>query len=498
MNRFVKLSAAGLVAVLSFGALTNSVEAKKYTKAITKIAGNGNYAIYQSVSATGPTKKFTSTRYFKYGQIQSKESRQTKKGTFWNIYVDGRHVGWVNQNFFARNKISVATNVSLVKNPSYDFNPKDAINYVTDSQGTAINPAKVIVSKSAINSGQSGVTKVTYSFGKSKASTNVTVRSDDHEANNSSTSSVQKGFSASSSTWNGSSKSSSKNWNKSHGYRSESSANTFRANGLTLTTRLYQPRFVSLGYGQSGDVMGQVGVIPEGIAVNGNQFTASMFTTSISDHGHLVNYNLGMMNRYDAQNLTSMSWNKFKKYTANIKVSPYIKLGHGQSLGSSSSYIYVLANNNNYTNGPASEEVLQIRRSDMKINQIWTIRIAANRYIHNATFVGDNTMYALFHNGGHNKYEYWKLTRNGDSWQSSQVGSTQGKMVTNSPVQGFTYSNGNFFIAFNDHLYRVKENGTAVKHYKFNVRREIEGLSASNNKLFVEFAQRAELTQGKI
>ena len=36
---------------------------------------------------------------------------------------------------------------------------------------------------------------------------------------------------------------------------------------------------------------------------------------------------------------------------------------------------------------------MQIRKSDMQINKIWTIRVAENRYIHNATFVGDNTMY---------------------------------------------------------------------------------------------------------
>ena len=60
-----------------------------------------------------------------------------------------------------------------------------------------------------------------------------------------------------------------------------------------------------------------------------------------------------------------------------------------------------------------------------------------DRYIHNATFVGDNTMYALFHNGGYNNYEYWRLTRDGDSWKAKEVGATKGRFVSNSPVQGF-------------------------------------------------------------
>lgn len=76
-----------------------SVDAKSYSKAVTKIAGNGNYAIYHNVSSKGPSGKFTSTKYFKHGQIQSKKYVSTKKGNFWNIIVDGRNVGWVSQNF---------------------------------------------------------------------------------------------------------------------------------------------------------------------------------------------------------------------------------------------------------------------------------------------------------------------------------------------------------------------------------------------------------------
>ncbi len=41
----------------------------------------------------------------------------------------------------------------------------------------------------------------------------------------------------------------------------------------------------------------------------------------------------------------------------------------------------------------------------MKINKIRTVRISDDRYVHNATFVGDNTMYALFHNSGYDNYK---------------------------------------------------------------------------------------------
>lgn len=69
-------------------------------------------------------------------------------------------------------------------------------------------------------------------------------------------------------------------------------------------------------------------------------------------------------------------------------------------------------------------------------------------------------------------------------------------MKNGAPVQGFAYGNGHFYVGFNDNIFKVAENGTAEKHYRFNVRREIEGISASGSTLYVQFAQRAELTSG--
>ncbi|NRN80661.1 hypothetical protein IMAU30115_00719 [Lactobacillus helveticus] len=185
--------------------------------------------------------------------------------------------------------------------------------------------------------------KVTYSYGKAKAEVDIDV----HDGDMASPSVTPKKDFKTTSTWNGGSKGSSRNWNSAHGYRSETTSNTFKSNGLTLRTRLFQPRFLSLGYGQAGDAMGQagdamgqVGVIPEGMTVNNGIFTTSLFTSNNSQYGHLVSYNLNALkSKYAAQNLTTMKWSTFKSYAKNIKVSPYIKLGHGQSLGSSSNYI---------------------------------------------------------------------------------------------------------------------------------------------------------------
>lgn len=106
-------------------------------------------------------------------------------------------------------------------------------------------------------------------------------------------------------------------------------------------------------------------------------------------------------------------------------------------------------------------------------------------------------MTILFHNGGHNCYEYWKLTRDGDTWNATEVGATEGRFISNSPVQGFAYGDGHFFIGFNDNIFKVSESGSAQKHYHFNTKREIEGMSATSSRLYVQFAQRAELTSGK-
>lgn len=491
-KKFIAVIAASVALTASatfLGSSQSPVLAKSLKSTVVKVAGNKNYVIYHRVSSKGPSGKFTSTKYFRHGYIQSKKYVNTKKGTYWDIYVDGRHIGWVNQNFFARNTISVAKSIDLVSNPDYSFPTRDAINYATDSHGSVVANSKVKVSKAYISTKP---TVVEYRYGKAKASVTVNVHEMPDAEGGAST---KKGFSPVS-AFKGGSKSSSRNWNAAHHYRSETRGNTFKANGLTLKTRLFQPRYVSLANGPKSQI---VGPTPEGITVKNGVFAVSMYNNVHSSYAHLVSYNLNHIKSKTAvQNLTTMRWSTFKSYANNIKVSPYIKLGHGQSLGSSNSYIYVMANDNKYSNGPRSEEILQIRKSDMKINKIWTFKIDYNnRYIHNATFTDDNTMYALFHNGGYKKYEYWRLNLRNGVWEPTQVGATNGNFVKNgSPVQGFTYGNGNFYIGFNDNIFKVTQNGTAKKHYHFNIKREVEGLSFEGSRLYVQFAQRSELTSG--
>lgn len=468
------------------------VKAHSYAKAVTKIAGPKTYLIYHRVCRKGPLANFTSTKYFKHAQLQARTYVKTRKGRYWKIIVDGRPVGWVNQHFFRRNQISVAKRITLVANNSYAFPTRDAINYATNATGTAINPAQVRVSIPYV---KTKATEVDYHSGKAKARAYVNVIPGQDAVSKI----VPKNGFPTVKSWAGSSKGHSRNWDPAHDFGTETRGDHFNSKGFVLRTRLFQPRFLSLPYGGSADAMGQVGVVPEGITVNHGIFICSLFNSSNEEHGHLVSYNLhAIKSKIAAQNLTTMSWPSFKFYAHHIKVSPYLKLGHGQALGSSKHYVYVMANDHLYGNGPRSEEIFQIDKDNLKINQIWTFRISPDRYIHNATFVGDHTMYALFHDGAKSHYEYWRLTLEDNRWQAQEVGATQGNFVTNSPVQGFTYYKEHFWVGFNDNLFEVAQDGTAEKHYHFKTRRELEGLSATQGRLYAELAKRTELTDGRI
>ena len=67
--------------------------------------------------------------------------------------------------------------------------------------------------------------KVTYSYGKAKAEVDIDV----HDGDMASPSVTPKKAFKTISTWNGGSKDSSRNWNRAHGYRSETTSNTLRA-----------------------------------------------------------------------------------------------------------------------------------------------------------------------------------------------------------------------------------------------------------------------------
>lgn len=510
-NKMIKLLASALFNTFLLGnlATSNMAHASSYHElhdAVTKIAGNKNYAIYHNITSDGPVGKFANTKDFKYNHLESKKFIETKHGTYWMLIVNGRVIGWVNQNFFARNALVTANHVSLVENPYGKFDTKDAINYATTKTGTLKDPNSVKISTRYVKATKVGKHVVTFYNGKTTKKLVINVRKDANEgiahANIEPTNSYQDD-----SSWHGRSKGSSQMWNATHHYGIENSKNNYKSStdDMMFTTRLYQPRFLSLDY-HMNDKLSQVGVTPEGIAINNGLMAVSLYADTHSLNGHLVTYNLNKLtNPYDAQKLVSMPWHEFVKYSHNIKVSPYLKLGHGQAISMTKDFIYVLANNNKLKNSANSEEIFQISRKDLTIKRIWTIKTWNNdanspRYFHNAVFTNDNTMYGLFHNVTKGRYEYWRLTRHGNTWTPKEIGATDTNFVTNSPVQGFAYdvNDDKFYIGFNDRLFGVNADGQVANNYKFDTKRELEGLSIDQGMLYAELAQRSELLQTNI
>lgn len=477
---------------------------------MTKVAGNKNYKVWQTVSDGKVHKKVADGSDFRYAHIQSNQSIKTKKYTYWLIYVNGRRVGWVNENYFARNTIQAAKKVSLVRNesPDGDYDTKNAISYATDATGTVVDNDDVSVSKSKIDASKPKNYNVKYTYGSAKATVKFYVRKSTKEGmDNSADNVTAKSAPSNYASWN-KHYGASINYLNPQGATPETSLHTFSNNGLTLTTKFYQPVFLSVQTTADDGPINRVGHIPEGLTVSNDWAYTSLLSDTSDMKGHIVGYDLSKLTSpYNAQYLTDtskMSQKKFNNYVKHIKVSPYIPVGHGQALGSTDKYIYALVNDHTQHQTDYSEELVQIRKSDMNINQIWTIKTWNNgdsedaRYYQNAVVVDDHTMYGLYQNKEKTRFEYWKLTRKGSNWYSEIIGATDGSIVTNSaPVQGFAYdpTNNNFYIGFNDVIAKIGYDGTFKDGYKIVTGREVEGLSVYNNRLYVNLAQRAELLE---
>lgn len=513
---YKKFLAASSVALLGLALFTGvktkvnsqvSAATKQETSSyslVTKVAGNKNYGIYKKVVNGKPSGKVANAIDFRYNHIQSNQKITYGKTNYWLIYVDGRRVGWVNQNFFARNKISVAKTVSLVNNPIFDYDPKDAISYATDSTGTVVDNELVKTSKDLINSGTPGTIKVKYKYGSAKAESSVTVRSNPNEGVTDASKVQPKPGANNMSSWK-THYGASLNYVGPRDFIPEKRTHSFKSGNLSLTTRLFQPIYLSVQTDTDLDGnINRVGHIPEGVTVsNGWAYTSLLSHTDLIN-GHIVGYNLNKLkNPYDPQYLLTMSQSKFNSYVKNIKVSPYIPVGHGQALGSSDKYVYILMNDNDMLRTAASEQIIQLNKKDLTINKIWSVKCwnqskESPRYFKNGVVVNDHQMYALYYDNVNKKYEYWKFDRSGDSWNPTIVGATNGSFVGNgAPVQGFTYDsqNNNFYLAFNDLIFKLATDGTIKETYEIKTGREIEGISVSGNRLYTNLAQRAELLE---
>ncbi|WP_390885680.1 SH3-like domain-containing protein [Lactobacillus acidophilus] len=466
----------------------------------TKIVANNNYGIYQSLTRKGPVRQMGVTGTFKYSHFQASSVKKIKHNTYWYVLINGHKAGWVNQSAFARNKISVAKRVSLVKNPYYDFNVKDAINYITDSSGSVVDLDKVHVSQNTVSSAKAGIHNITYTYGKGKAHSLIRVRNDQYEGIVNANKKPQMGKSGV--TWFKHFKTSG-NWGKGSSYAPETKPHVLKNGNFKLKTVFYQPATLS----QGDSKLGVVGPLPEGLAVSDGRMYATMYDRPTRTHAHIVSYQLNQIpNRYVMQKLPWLPWPEFARLSATIKVSPLIKLGHGQAISTSKKYIYVIANNHLLRNNPESEEIMQISKNDLQIKKIWTFKIwdqksEYGRYVHNAVFLNDHKFIAVYHSSTMNRFEYWEVTRHGNSWYPKEIGATKGEfMRNNSPVQGIAYDKHKkqIYLAFNDYLFKLNRKGRVIENGHFNTGREFEGICVDNKTFYAELAQRPELLKQKL
>ncbi|MCD5488471.1 hypothetical protein [Lactobacillus delbrueckii] len=469
-------------------------------------------------------KKLTVSADFRYAHVQSKSYKVKDGKRYYYIYVNGRPVGYVNEKAFALSKANVVSQVSLVNNQydSVGFNAEDAINYVTDQHGSLVDNDSVEIScKSAklnisdtgyVSSRKAGTAVLTFKYGKAKATSKLTVRGDAKEGISSAGVTPVKTDLPKIETWSARDRASShKHW-ATKSARDRASSHKYwatnmsgNAKGADIETIFYHPAVLSAP--GSSNLEAKVSSAVQGIDFYDNDLVTSNLDLGQADNwearGHMVYYNMRKVKEYNWQLIPSkmLSFNTWLSYIKNIKVSPYMKLGHGQSVGSTKKYVYVLANWNRSNNWSNSQELIRVKKSTMEIDKIWTFKVWNGsakypRIFLNADVIDDNTLLALFHNAYKHRYEYWKISRSGDSFKAKEVGATGSDLISNSAeVQGFVWNSAYdvYYIAFNDYLFKIgagldgkTDAGKLLNYYKFDTgRREFEGLSSYGPELYL-------------
>ncbi|MBM6987525.1 MAG: hypothetical protein I3I96_06870 [Lactobacillus delbrueckii] len=468
-------------------------------------------------------KKLTVSADFRYAHVQSKSYKVKDGKRYYYIYVNGRPVGYVNEKAFALSKANVVSQVSLVNNQydSVGFNAEDAINYVTDQHGSLVDNDSVEIScKSAklnisdtgyVSSRKAGTAVLTFKYGKAKATSKLTVRGDAKEGISSAGVTPVKTDLPKIETWSARDRASShKHW-ATKSARDRASSHKYwatnmsgNAKGADIETIFYHPAVLSAP--GSSNLEAKVSSAVQGIDFYDNDLVTSNLDLGQADNwearGHMVYYNMRKVKKYNWQLIPSkmLSFNTWLSYIKNIKVSPYMKLGHGQSVGSTKKYAYVLANWNRSKNWSNSQELIRVKKSTMEIDKIWTFKVWNGsakypRIFLNADVIDDNTLLALFHNASKHRYEYWKISRSGDSFKAKEVGATGSDLISNSAeVQGFVWDSAYdvYYIAFNDYLFKIgagldggTEAGKLLNYYSFHTGREFEGLGSYKGELYV-------------
>lgn len=276
---------------------------------MVKVGSNKSYPVYKKISNGKPSGKIADARDYQYAHIQSDQRIKTHDATYWRIYVNGRKVGYVNQNYFTRNTIAVPKTVSLVQNSNYEFDPTDAVSYVTNSMGTVIDVQDINISTDSIDCSKPGTQNVKYSYGSAKATVKVTIRKSTKEGITDADSVQAQPFDGNLKSWKTYYGSSANYVTKTdftpdknkHNYDSDSGK-------LDFKTRFFQPVLLSVVRNiKDDDYINRVGHIPEGITMSNGWLYTSLLSSTLISNGHIVGYNLNhLTNAFNGQYLLDM------------------------------------------------------------------------------------------------------------------------------------------------------------------------------------------------
>src|SRR5699024_9145427 len=139
-----------------------------------------------------------------------------------------------------------------------------------------------------------------------------------------------------------------------------------------LKTHFYLPATLC----QRDSVTGPVGPVAEGLTVSNGSMYATMYLSPHDTRSHFVSYLFSHVpNGYVMQQLSWLPWSQCRRLAVEVKISPYIKLGHGQAIGSTRKYIYVIANSHLLRKSSQSGEIMQISKNNLQIKQILTFKV---------------------------------------------------------------------------------------------------------------------------
>lgn len=478
-----------------------------------------NYGVWNE-PYDGSSKRLASMSDFNNSYVQQNQSYVTPQGkTYVHIIANGGDAGWVEKGFVKKNSLVVSPKVSLVhsyEGGSTSWNTNNAVSEVSDKSGNMIDPTKVRASQSTISTDKAGKTIVTYTYGDSKATSEIMVRNNPTEgslhvaatpANPSNTNWVQSQAMLTTNSGLDMEKFTYQNsvgYDPTKGKYIETKANTYIGGNpqWKFTTRLFTPLRVSAVKNTGGET-----TIPQGLAVIGDWAYGLYLQDAHDNHGFIIGYNMKKMGSLgDLRQLPQLArndYNRYKEIVKNMIVGPVIYTEHGQGLTTDGKNLYLAATKLGSSSDMQQYNTLLTISDGLTVSNYETYRVAPEfssstkrtRTFYNIAMKNDHSLYAVFDYGedyastpGQPRYGIFEITKqdNGE-YLSKRVMTMTTRVGKTTPIQGFAYNRQQdaVYIATDDAFAGFKlptsntDPGKLLSAVKLNAQRETEGIAFS-------------------